>query len=70
MGNSEDVLKQSYLNFTVLAKEGAAYFQMKPTNMAGLGEKVPRLQAKPHIPTAAPTVQAAPAATDSPDKIG
>lgn len=70
MGNSEDVLKQSYLNFTVLAKEGAAYFQMKPTNLAGLGDKVPRFQAKPHIPTAAPTVQAAPAASGSPGKIG
>jgi integrase len=62
MGNSEDVLKQSYLNFTVLAKEGAAYFQMKPASMVGLGEKVPRVQVKRHMLEAAAEVQTTPAA--------
>jgi len=32
MGNSEDVLHQSYLNMTALKAEGANYFKMRPAN--------------------------------------
>lgn len=46
MGNSEDVLDESYLSLTVLKKDGAAYFQMMPADTSGLGAKVPRPQKK------------------------
>ncbi len=36
MGNSEDVLKQSYLNESVIASEGQALFQIRP---AGISER-------------------------------
>ncbi len=59
MGNSEDVLDQSYLNLTVLKEDGARYFAMQPTNLAGLGEKTPRAQAKRHKPALVSAVQVA-----------
>ena len=62
MGNSEDVLDESYLNLTVLKQDGAAYFQMKPASLTGLGEKVPRDQAprRKSAPVSPAQVPAAP----------
>jgi integrase len=69
MGNSEDVLDQSYLNLTVLAADGAKFFAMQPTNTVGLGTNVPRTQSNRNKPAAvAHALPAAPAAIASPNE--
>ncbi len=59
MGNSERVLKRSYINGTVLAPAGTAYFQMQPASMGGLGTRVSQTRAKAQAPAPATTEQTA-----------
>lgn len=68
MGNSEDVLDQSYLNLTVLKEDGAKYFAMQPTNTVGLGTSVPRNQSNRDNSAAASALPVAPAAIASPNE--